>query len=59
MDNIRLSMPDITKCEGGECPIKNKCYRYTSPSSMYQSFMGTPYNFEKKECEFLLKRKYE
>ena len=56
MDNIGLSMPDMTKCEGGECPIKNKCYRYTSSSSMYQSyFMEIPYDFEKGKCELILK----
>jgi hypothetical protein len=23
-------MADITKCYGDDCPIKNKCYRYTA-----------------------------
>lgn len=23
-------MADITKCNGDDCPIKNKCYRYTA-----------------------------
>ena len=37
-------MPDITKCEGGNCPLKNNCYRYISADSMRQAyFIGTPY----------------
>jgi len=31
-------MPDITKCFGGDCPYKEKCYRYTSEPSYYQSY---------------------
>lgn len=50
-------MSNITKCKGGECPIKGKCYRYTSLPSNYQSyFMEIPYDFKKKECEFLIKK---
>lgn len=30
-------MPDITKCINEECPIKDKCWRFTSPNSMYQA----------------------
>lgn len=42
-------MADITKCEGGNCPIKENCYRYTAPEGMYQSyFVEIPYNG--KEC---------
>ena len=31
-------MPDITKCTGEHCPWRLDCYRYSSPSSEYQSF---------------------
>jgi hypothetical protein len=31
-------MPDITKCSGERCPWRLDCYRYSSPSSEYQSF---------------------
>ena len=26
-------MPDITKCKGIDCPIKDSCYRYTAEDS--------------------------
>ena len=32
-------MPDISKCENEECPLKKKCYRYTAtPSPGLQSY---------------------
>ena len=39
---------DITKCNGQNCPIKEKCYRFTSESkSIYQShFIEIPGKFE-------------
>lgn len=44
-------MPDITKCKGNNCPLKDKCYRFTSTSSYYQSyFVGIPY--ENGKCDF-------
>ena len=45
-------MADITKCKGGDCPLKKKCYRYIALSSDYcQSyFKDIPYNYDKKEC---------
>ena len=37
-------MPDITMCEGMNCPHKEACYRYTAtPSEFMQSyFMNSP-----------------
>lgn len=36
-------MSDIAKCRGDECPMKESCYRFTAPSSEYQSyFVNTP-----------------
>lgn len=33
------AMPDITKCKGTGCPIKEKCYRYySSESGEWQSW---------------------
>ena len=33
-------MADISKCEGRDCPIKHKCYRFTAPSGeLVQSWM--------------------
>jgi len=32
-------MPDITKCKGINCPIRDNCYRYTArDSDFYQSW---------------------
>jgi len=35
-------MPDITKCEGGDCPLKKNCYRYISADSMRQAYFVEP-----------------
>lgn len=32
-------MPDISMCENQECPLKEKCYRYTAkPSPVLQAY---------------------
>jgi len=38
-------MADIAMCQGGDCPLKEKCYRYTAPvSKHWQSYyMDIPY----------------
>ena len=35
-------MPDITKCSGLGCRVKDKCYRFTAKSSERQSFFFNP-----------------
>lgn len=42
---------DYTSCPGNECPIKDKCYRFTGPKeSLYQSyFVEIPGNWEKTD----------
>jgi len=47
-------MPDISKCEGTDCPLKESCYRYTAIDSEYlQSyFMKAPYNKEEDKCDY-------
>lgn len=36
-------MPDIAMCEGGDCPIKETCYRFTAkPSAYRQSYFSVP-----------------
>ena len=43
-------MSDITKCKGTNCPLKEKCYRFTATESYYQSyFVEVP--FKDNECE--------
>ena len=45
-------MSDITKCHGFDCPVKEKCKRYTAKSSeLWQAyFLETPY--EKTDNSF-------
>lgn len=45
-------MADISKCEGKNCPIKEKCYRFTVPSGMYQTYGQFEYDHEKKKCDY-------
>jgi hypothetical protein len=33
-------MPDIAKCEGGACPLKETCYRFTAPDSFRQAYFS-------------------
>lgn len=43
-------MPDITMCKGGDCPLKETCYRYTAkPTPHWQSFFAEP-PFTGNEC---------
>lgn len=47
-------MPDITMCPGGNCPMRETCYRHKATPSMYQSyFMETPFKMieGKIECD--------
>lgn len=43
-------MPDISKCANKECPLKHDCYRFTAPSSDYQSYSSFKPD-EKGECK--------
>jgi len=48
-------MPDITKCNDKECPLKDKCYRYWSKADEYQSyFVESPRDGDK--CEHYWER---
>lgn len=44
---------DITKCYGDGCPIKDNCYRYTTPQNQYRQsyFAAIPGNI--KEDKFV------
>ena len=50
-------MPDITMCKGGDCPLKEKCYRFTAKPSEWAQvyFIEIPYNKNTKKCEHLWK----
>jgi len=32
-------MTDISKCRGLDCPLKERCYRYTAPMDEYRQAM--------------------
>lgn len=44
-------MVDISKCAGVKCDVKNKCYRYTSICSQFQSYLN-PNNIN--PCEYFI-----
>ena len=47
-------MPDMTMCRGGECPIRETCYRYTAqPCDVRQSYFIEP-PYEDGICEYYL-----
>jgi hypothetical protein len=37
-------MADISKCANVNCPIRLKCYRFTSKSCQHQSYVDFKYN---------------
>lgn len=45
-------MPDISMCKGGDCPLKETCYRYkATPDQYLQSYFGeVPY--ESDGCKY-------
>ena len=48
-------MPDIAKCKGTDCSLKEKCYRFTSKPSYRQSyFYDAP--IKNGECDYFYKK---
>lgn len=44
-------MADISKCEGTNCPLKEKCYRYTVKADpLWQSWFSTVPTVENGIC---------
>jgi len=47
-------MPDISMCNGGECPNKDECYRYRAyPKKHMQSYMTIPPFVQEGCSEFI------
>jgi hypothetical protein len=44
-------MPDISKCKGIMCPIRDTCYRFISIPSMRQAYGSFTYDYETKSCD--------
>jgi hypothetical protein len=49
----RKKMVDIAMCEGGNCPLKESCYRFkATPSPYAQSYFAEiPYDAEEDGCD--------
>ena len=47
-------MPDISMCNGGECPLKETCYRFKATPNTHQAYSGF-YEGSEKECKYYWK----
>ena len=47
----KILMPDIAMCQGGECPVRENCWRHIAPADRWQSYFGTP-PFDEDGCEY-------
>ena len=47
-------MPDLTMCEGTNCPLKETCYRYKATASEFRQsyFSDLPYDKEEEKCDY-------
>lgn len=45
---------DITKCEGYNCPLREKCYNFKAPENEYRQsyFSEHPFDFENNTCKY-------
>lgn len=49
-------MSDISKCENSKCTLKEKCYRYKSPPSSYQTYADFSQD-ENGDCDYYWEHK--
>lgn len=47
-------MPDITKCRGEDCPLKDYCYRFTAEPDEYQDYL-TESPIEGGKCHMFMR----
>jgi hypothetical protein len=47
-------MPDLTMCEGADCPLRETCYRYKATESEFRQsyFSDLLYNKEEEKCDY-------
>lgn len=45
-------MPDISMCKNDNCPLKEKCYRYTAEPSPYRQSYGLFPQPKDGKCEY-------
>jgi hypothetical protein len=45
-------MPDITMCDGTDCPKKDTCHRHKAKPSPYgqSMFVDPPFDHDKEKC---------
>lgn len=46
-------MNNLVKCDGGECPLKNTCDRYTRPTGLEEAIYMEP-PFKGNECAYYI-----
>jgi hypothetical protein len=46
-----ILMADHAMCKGGECPVKEDCWRYMAPASRWQTYLATP-PYTEEGCEY-------
>jgi len=44
-------LPDLTMCEGGECPLKEECYLYRAKPSEYRQSYFAKAPFKDGKCD--------
>ena len=48
-------MPDISMCNNQNCPLKDKCYRFTAtPNPRWQAYSGFMYDEQTNECNYFM-----
>lgn len=52
-------MADISKCNDVFCPSKDRCYRYTVPSGMWQSYTNFDRDSDADNCNYFWDNKDE
>lgn len=52
-------MPDITKCTGEGCPLKEGCYRFTAPDTEFMQSYFAEAPVLNGECEYFWGKKQD
>lgn len=45
-------MTDISKCDNKDCPIRDKCYRFTAKSGEWQTYADFQYDKKLNKCVY-------
>ena len=51
LNNWTKNMPDISMCGGGDCPLKETCWRHKAEPGMRQSYFTNPPVKEDGTCD--------